>query len=98
MINQLINYTKIMSRKSEPIIKDREAVVDFKEALRFYEYKNEGHELKKGLICKSTGVSYQTLANWSQKGNKLLGFILSLHEATGYPLEKIIKDITNEKK
>lgn len=75
------------------IKKEREAIVDFKGALDFYEHTNKGHRLSRKLLAEQTGVSAANMTNWAKKGNKMLGFLLTLHEQTGFPLEQIIKDV-----
>lgn len=77
------------------VIKDRNAVIDIKGALDFYKHQNKGHRLNRKMLSEATGISIQNMTNWSSKENKTLGFILTLHEQTGYPIDQIIKDVSN---
>ena len=82
-----------MSEKK--IIKNRVAVLDIKSALKFYKKENGKTLMTRGELAVETGISLQTRINYEKRDSKILGFILNLHESTGYPLEKIIKETTN---
>lgn len=84
-----------MSEKK--ILKGRTAIIDTDSALSFFKRQNAGGvSISKSMLSSATGVSMQNRKNWQEKGSSMLGFILTLHEQTGYPLEQIIKDISDE--
>lgn len=84
-----------MSKKK--IVKNRIAVIDSDSALKFFKRQNGGGiSISKSILSDLTGVSMATRKNWQNTGSKMLGYILTLHEETGYPLEQIIKEIIHE--
>lgn len=67
-------------------------IIDTESALKHY---NENGELRMNQkeLSEATDVSEQNLINWKNKAPKVFASVLKIQDATGAPLDVIIKEV-----
>lgn len=72
---------------------ETKVIIDTEAVLKFVNDDPLNSKMNQKVLADNTGISEQSLINWKTKAPKVASDILKIQDATGAPLDLIIKEV-----